>query len=336
MKYALIDSSNMFFRGRHVAARGTDTWTKLGLAIHIILSSTQKVVRDFNVDHVVFALDGRSWRKDFYEPYKKNRKEARAALTEAEREEDELFYAAYDDLTSFLNDKTQCSVVKVNNAEADDVIARWIALHPDDEVVIISSDSDFYQLISDKVTIFNGITNEHITLNGVFDDKGNAVIDKKTKEQKTIESPDWLLFEKCMRGDTSDNIFSAFPGVRKKGTKNKVGLIEAFEDRETQGFNWNNLMLQRWVDHDDVEHRVLDDYERNRKLIDLNEQPSDIKQAVDEQIMVTLNAKHPSQIGTHFLKFCGKYELNRISDQAQSYVEWLKKPYTGSHRNVSS
>ena len=34
----------------------------------------------------------------------------------------------------------------------------------------------------------------------------------------------------------------------KKGTKNKVGLIEAFEDRKNKGFNWNNMMLQRWVD----------------------------------------------------------------------------------------
>ena len=28
----------------------------------------------FNGDHVVFCLEGRSWRKDVYEPYKKNRK----------------------------------------------------------------------------------------------------------------------------------------------------------------------------------------------------------------------------------------------------------------------
>ena len=40
-----------------------------------------------------------------------------------------------------------------------------------------------------------------------------------------------MLFEKCMRGDTSDNVFSAYPGVRTKGTKNKVGLIEAYEDK---------------------------------------------------------------------------------------------------------
>jgi len=35
-----------------------------------------------------------------------------------------------------------------------------------------------------------------------------------------------------MRGDATDNVFSAYPGVRKKGTRNKVGLVEAFEDKK--------------------------------------------------------------------------------------------------------
>ena len=39
-----------------------------------------------------------------------------------------------------------------------------------------------------------------------------------------------------MRGDPSDNIFSAYPGVRTKGTKNKIGLTEAFEDRNSKGY----------------------------------------------------------------------------------------------------
>ena len=71
---------------------------------------------------------------------------------------------------------------------------------------------------------------------------------------KEIPNPEWLLFEKCMRGDASDNVFSAYPRIRK----NK--LLEAFEDRTNQGFAWNNMMLQRWVDHNNVEHRVKDDY----------------------------------------------------------------------------
>ena len=66
-----------------------------------------------------------------------------------------------------------------------------------------------------------------------------------------------------MRGDTADNVFSAYPGVRTKGTKTKVGLQEAFADRDSKGYSWNNMMLQRWGDHEGFEHRVIDDYQRN-------------------------------------------------------------------------
>ena len=82
-----------------------------------------------------------------------------------------------------------------------------------------------------------------------------------------MPDPQWLLFEKCMRGDSSDNVFSAFPGVRTKGTKNKVGLQEAYADKDKKGYNWNNMMLQRWTDPDGAEHRVLDDYLRNVALV---------------------------------------------------------------------
>jgi 5'-3' exonuclease len=328
MKYILVDFANTFFRARHVAARGSDQWTKLGFAIHLTLASVHKAVRDFGGDHVVFCQEGRSWRKDYYEPYKKNRTVARAALTESEQEEDALFWETFDDFGKFLVERTACSVMRCPTAEADDLIARWIALHPNDEHVIISSDTDFRQLITDRVTQFNGITNEHYTLNGVFNDKGKPVIDKKTKEPKVIEDPKWLLFEKCIRGDSSDNVFSAYPGARKKGTKNKIGMQEAYEDKNSKGFNWNNFMLQRWVDHNGVEHRVLDDYQRNVTLIDLTAQPQEIKDTVDGIIRDTVKTTPPAQVGTHFMKFCGKYDLSRIGYQAAVYAELIKKEYS--------
>jgi 5'-3' exonuclease len=334
MKYILVDFANTFFRARHVAARGQDQWTKLGFAIHVTLASVHKAVRDFGGDHVVFCKEGRSWRKDHYEPYKKNRAVARAALTEAQQEEDQLFWQAFDDFGKFLSERTACSVMQCPTAEADDLIARWVALHPNDEHVIISSDSDFQQLITDRVTQFNGITNEHYTLEGIFNDRGKPVVDKKTKLPKTLADPQWLLFEKCMRGDTSDNVFSAYPGVRSKGSKNKVGLVEAFADKNNKGYNWNNLMLQRWVDHNGVEHRVLDDYQRNVTLIDLTAQPADIKNTVDAVIRSTVKIAPPAQVGTHFMKFCGKYDLSRIGDQAAGYAEWLKKEYHGELLNA--
>jgi 5'-3' exonuclease len=329
MKYVLIDTANMFFRARHVAFRAADLDEKVGYALHITLAAVNKVCQRFSADHVIFALEGRSWRKDVYAPYKRNRAEARAALTEAEQEEDRVFWETYDEFTKYLAGQTNCSVIRHERAEADDVIARWIALHPQDQHTIISSDTDFVQLIATNVDQYNGITDELITIRGIFDAKGREVIDKKTKAAKTVPDPEWLLFEKCMRGDTSDNVFSAFPGVRTRGTKNKVGLQEAFADRAAKGYAWNNLMLQRWTDHEGVEHRVLDDYNRNRSLIDLRAQPDEVKAYVDRAIREQISDRDIGQVGVRFMKFCGRYQLNRISEQADQFGRWMNATYKG-------
>jgi len=326
MTYILVDTANMFFRARHVV-RGSDIDTKIGMAYHIMFSAINKAYKDFDGSHVVFCLEGRSWRKDFYVPYKANRAAARAALTEAEQEEDQAFWQAFDDFKTFIDEKTNCTVLQHSNVEADDFIARWIQNHPNDKHVVISSDSDFYQLISENVTQYNGIQNQHITLDGVFNDKGKPVKDKKTGEQKQIEAPEYLLFEKCIRGDTSDNVFSAYPGVRKKGTKNKVGMLEAFADRNNKGFDWNNFMLQRWTDHEGVEHRVLDDYQRNRTLIDLTEQPIEIKSVLDSAIVEQVEKQPTGQVGIKFMKFCGRYDLQKISHNATDHANYLNAAY---------
>ena len=333
MRYLLVDTANTFFRARHAAHRQSDTWDRLGFAVHVTLASVAKCWRDQKADHVVFCLEGRSWRKDFYEPYKKNRAVARAALTEAEQEEDKLFWESFDELKGFLFDKTNCTVLQHPNLEADDLIAGWIQSHPNDHHTIVSSDSDFHQLLAGNVNQYNGIADELHTIEGIFDKKGKPVVDKKTKEPKKIPDPQWILFEKCMRGDPTDNVFSAYPGVRTKGTKNKVGLLEAYEDRGKKGFNWNNLMLQRWTDHNGDEHRVLDDYERNRTLVDLSAQPDDIKIKIAETIANASVPKEVLQVGVKFLKFCGKYDLKKISDNAQQYVDFLSASYP-SKENV--
>jgi 5'-3' exonuclease len=329
MRYVLIDTANMFFRARHVAFRAGDAWEKVGYALHITLSAINKVVRRFSADHVVFALEGRSWRKDHYAPYKRNRADARAALTEAEQEEDKLFWETFDAFTKYLAEQTNCSVIRHPAAEADDIIARWIALHPQDQHTIVSSDTDFVQLLSATVDQYNGITDELLTITGIYDAKGQAVMDKKTKAAKVTPDPEWLLFEKCMRGDASDNVFSAYPGVRVKGTKNQVGLTEAFEDRDRRGYAWNNLMLQRWMDHEQAEHKVLEDYERNRTLIDLTAQPDAIKAVVDEAIREQISHRDVGMVGAHFLRFCGKYELTKLSDYADAIGRWLNQTYKG-------
>jgi 5'-3' exonuclease len=323
--YILLDMANVFFRSRHVVRGDIDT--KVGMALHITLNSIKKAWNDFNGTHIVVALEGRSWRKDFYEPYKRNRQETRAAMSAKEEEEDRVFWEIFDEFKNFVSEKTNCTVLQNPQLEADDLIAGWIQNHPNDDHVIISTDGDFAQLIAPNVRQYNGVSNTVITHEGYFDEKGKPVLDKKTKQQKPVPDPEWLLFEKCMRGDTSDNVFSAYPGVRVKGTKNKVGLIEAFEDKRSKGFAWNNLMLQRWVDHNGVEHRVLDDYNRNVILCDLSAQPAEIRSVINTVIQ-SVESKDVSQVGMRLMKFCARWDLQRIADQAAQFAEPLAARYT--------
>ena len=334
MTYILVDTANTFFRARHVINGDADI--KLGMAFHITLNSIKKAWQDFGGSHVVFCLEGRSWRKDHYKPYKAQRAASRAAHTEREAEEERVFWEAFDTFKEFVTEKTNCTVLQHSRLEADDLIAGWIQSHPNDNHVIISTDTDFVQLIAPNVKQYNGVSEITITHEGYFDAKGKRVIDKKTQEVKAAPDPQWLLFEKCMRGDTSDNVFSAYPGVREKGTKNKVGLREAYGDRDLKGYSWNNLMLQRWTDHNGEEHRVLDDYERNRQLIDLTAQPADIKQIMFDTITTATQAnKNVSQVGIRLMKFCNLYDLKKIADQAQAYAEPLNARYSNEIKTLS-
>ena len=324
--YILVDTANTFFRARHVVRGSLED--KVGMSLATVLGSVRKAWRDFKGDHVVFCLEGRSWRKDHYAPYKRQRTEARAAQSPREAEEDRVFWETFDQFKEFITDKTNCTVLHNQQLEADDLIAGWIQSHPKDTHVIISTDGDFAQLIAPNVKQYNGVSQVTTTHEGYFDEKGKPVKDKKTKEVKPAPNPEWLLFEKCMRGDTSDNIFSAYPGVRVKGTKNKVGLTEAFDDRSNKGWAWNNLMLQRWTDHDGVEHRVLDDYNRNKLLCDLTEQPEEIRKIINETINTATTAeKNIPQVGIRLMKFCAAYDLQKINEQVQSYADPLNARY---------
>ena len=216
----------------------------------------------------------------------------------------------------FFRQKTNCTVLQHPEMEADDLIAAWAQKHKDKHHVIVSSDSDYLQLINPNVEIYNGITNNLITLNGYFDNKGNLL--------KETPDPEWMLFQKCMRGDSSDNVKSAYPGVRTKSTKNKIGLLEAFNDRNKKGFAWNNLMLQRWVDHDNNEHKVIDAYLQNKELIDLANQPKNIREKLDNCIH-NIEAKKVPMVGIHFMKFCGKYSLTRAGEQVNEHVLYLTR-----------
>jgi len=326
MNYILLDYMNVAFRAKH-GVTATSAEMKVGMTFHIILNSIRTAYEKNKGDHLVVFLEGRSWRKDIYPQYKLQRKTAQLAKPISEQEEDQVFFEAVSEFAQFLKEKTNCTVIQCPIAEADDMIATWVGMHKNDNHVIVSTDSDYYQLLSDNVTFYNGIQDVTVTLDGFFDNKGKPVKDSKGVIKEKID-PEFYLFEKCVRGDPTDNIFSAYPGVRKKGSKNKVGIIDAYEDRHNKGFNWNNFFNQKWTDMDDKDVIVKDAYLMNKTLIDLTAQPDDFKALFEESINeCTTNHKTMPNVGVHLMKFCSKWQLNRINDNINPYAKILNSRY---------
>ena len=86
------------------------------------------------------------------------------------------------------------------------------------------------------------------------------------------------------------------------------------------------MMLQRWTDHNGEEHRVLEDYNRNVLLCDLTAQPKDIKEIIINTIS-DASTKNISQVGMRLMKFCAKWDMQRIADQASQYATPLQAKY---------
>lgn len=340
--FLVVDTANTFSRASYVA-HGSSPEERGAMALHIMLMGLTKARRTFGCDHVVFCMEGRSWRRTHDTKYKANRDQAKAAMTQKEVDEQQAMYDALNNLAAFIDEKTNCTVLQHKQCEADDFIARWIQLHPNDTHYILSSDSDFRQLIADNVSIYD------VPGQRMFCTSNTALISKikNDREIKKVveEDPEYYLFKKIIRGDSSDHIFSAYPKVREKGTKNKVGIIQAYEDRHAQGYNWTNFMSQTWkepilnedfdpyTDSEDkrytyIEHVVKDRFEHNKRLIDLSAQPQEIIDAMDAVIMEKVQTPVKAKVGFHFAKFCNQYDLVRVSEQLTDFADLFNARYS--------
>jgi len=339
--FVVVDAANLFFRSRHVVRGDIDD--RVGLCAAVMLNSIKKIYNTHDTSHVVLALEGSSWRKTIYKPYKANRKLANDKKSVNELEEDKIFYEAFDKLMTFFKEKTNVTVLQNPILEGDDLIAGWVQQHPNDNHIIVSSDTDFIQLVDDNIDLYDGMKDITYKADGIYDKKGvnvdfviqsNAKIKvgkplKGDEQSEDSEWRDWYTFLKIIRGDPGDGVFSAYPGARLKGTKNKIGIREAFEDRSKQGFDWTNFMLHKWADEEEVELTVLQAYKRNTELIGLSAQPDMIKGVITETIQEAIQRPKVGQVGLHFMKLCGQFDMPRVSESAVDFGRILSRSYSG-------
>lgn len=348
MKFCIIDVSNLVHRAKHAimpaASRGpsymgydyddqpAEDYT--GLIMHSVFISLKKAVEKFGADHCVACFDSRSWRREVYEDYKANRRDKKK--TDKEEEEHELINNIIDELHDFFHDFTNVTVLKGFGLEADDFVARWVQIHSAEEFhhVIVSADSDFKQLVCENVDLYIPVGKDKklYTVDGIYIQDGKKpkrtdtvveLYDENWKVQKDRNGdpvkvdPEWDLFVKCIRGDSSDNIKSAWPRVQTKKMK------EAFYG---DTLAWNNFINSFWGQEGNRQS-VRERYEFNKMLIDLTDQPEEVIELMDEIIEESVKIERKQLVGAYFAKFCQKHKLTSLMSQSSNITRILMAPY---------
>ena len=204
-KLVVVDGANAIYRAFFAipglkAPDGTPTNAALGF-----VNMLGKVIREERPDFMVIAMDprGGSFRKRLFPDYKANR--------DAQPED----LSIQMPLVRELIEAHRIAILEVKDFEADDVIATLVATAPaDTSVVIVSSDKDLMQLVSDRVTLVDGIKERRF---------GPAEV-----EERFGVPPEKILDLRALVGDPSDNI----PGVKGIGEKGAAKLILEWGDLE--------------------------------------------------------------------------------------------------------
>jgi hypothetical protein len=203
------------------------------------------------------------------------------------------------DFEQLITDHTSVVTLAKDRLEADDLIAGIAQTYgnEDNEVVIISADSDLLQLVRYKnVSVISPIT-----------DKPQSLADYNG-------DPLYYLFQKEIRGDSSDNVASAFPRVRS--TRIKAAYDDEYERVK--------LMKETWTNENGTEFVVEDLIKENELLIDLEKQPADIRILIDNTITEEMARKRQFSM-FHMLRFAGKYKLKKIQESIDNYVHMLSR-----------
>ncbi len=220
-KLYLIDGMSVVFRAYHAMLRsglkspeGEPTGAVFGFVN--ILSSLLDKEKPEKIA-VVFDTDHPTFRHEMYPEYKANRDAFPEDLV-----------PQLEKIKQFI-DLINMSQVEKPGYEADDVIGTLSKKASDGgwEVICITSDKDYYQLVNDKVTLMKPGR------------KGNdfEIVDVIAVEEKFGVGPDKVIEILALKGDASDNV----PGVKGIGDKTAAPLIKEYNTIENLYDNLENI-----------------------------------------------------------------------------------------------
>ncbi|MGZ8924402.1 MAG: hypothetical protein ACXW2E_00830 [Nitrososphaeraceae archaeon] len=300
--FLVLDISNLLYR-TFFAQKNEDAETIMGMACHTALTTVNKYYKMYRPTKVVMTFDRSSWRKKYTEenpclkPYKGNRRQDMTASQQAKYERFKAHLSEFEELIMYY---TSIIALAGDLLEADDLIAAFTQLNPTKNIVIVSADSDLAQLMKhSNVTLISPAT------------------DKPHDLSKYDNDPQYYLFQKCIRGDATDNIQSAYPRVRSTRIKDMYKNLT-----NGDGYEYTNFLQETWLDHNKEAHIVKDTLKHNQILIDLEKQPDHIKELLNKAIEEELT--NPKQFSYFYLlKFLGKYNLVKIKQSVENYIPML-------------
>lgn len=246
-KLLIIDGHNLLFQmffgmpARIINKDGKAIQGTLGFTGALL-----KIIRMVNPTHVAVLFDGERHnpRTDLDENYKANRIDY-DAVSEEENPFSQLsdVYKALDFLGIKHTETTVC--------ETDDVIAAYALKYGiDNEIVISSFDSDFFQLINENVKILR------------YRGDNTQIYDIDTFKEKFGILPEFYADYKSLTGDTADNI----KGAPKIGPKTAASLVNRYGNLE------NIIKNAESIEKPSVKKSILESIDRlrlNYKLIKL-------------------------------------------------------------------
>lgn len=239
-KLLLVDGSNLLFQmffgmpARIVNSEGKAIQGTLGF-----VGAMLKIIRMVVPTHMLVIFDGEheNSRCEIDADYKANRMDY-SAVSEEENPFSQL-PDVYQALT-YLDIK----YIETTDCEADDMIASYTLSYRDDTNVVISSfDSDFFQLIGERVSVLR------------YRGEKTVVCTPRYLTEKFGVAPEQYADFKSLVGDTADNI----RGAEKVGTKTAALLLQTFGTLE------NTIRNAEKIDKPSIKKSIIENAERLRK-----------------------------------------------------------------------
>ena len=214
---------------------------------HMILNSIRLYRTQFSKDYgeVVLTYDSKHyWRREYFPNYKAMRKKGR----EKDNKDWDTIFGVLNKIKAEFKDNLPYKYLEIYGAEADDIIATLCKSNQDEKIMIISGDKDFIQLHKyPKVKQYSPILKKYV--NG--------------------HDPDTYIKEHILKGDTSDGV----PNVLSPDNT----FVDSIRQRPL-----SRKKIENWldIDIDDLQEEVKRNYQRNDKLINLDNIPIELEKEI--------------------------------------------------------